>query len=161
MQNLKYNQIMIRKAKIKDVSHIQAIINIFAKRNEMLSRSKTELYDYLRDFFVAEEDGEIVGTCALHIFWEDLAEIRSLAVKEEKQKNGIGTNLVKACIEEAYSLDIKKIFVLTYKTEFFKRFGFSYIDKTALPHKIWKDCIHCPKFPTCDEIAMILDLNLK
>jgi len=150
---------MIRKAKLVDVKEIQRLINFFADRGEMLPCSLSELYERVRDFYVCEEDGEIVGTCALHLSWEDLGEIRSLAVKESHGRRGIGTRLVEACLEEAKSLGVRRVFALTYKPDFFRRLDFQIIDKSKLPQKIWSDCVKCVKFPECDEIAMILDLN--
>jgi amino-acid N-acetyltransferase len=150
---------MIRKARLSDIKEMQRLINFFADRGEMLPCSLSELYERVRDFFVSEEDGEIAGTCALHPCWEDLGEIRSLAVKEPYARQGIGTHLVKACLEEAASLGIKRVFALTYKPDFFLRFGFQTTDKSKLPQKVWSDCIKCVKFPECDEIAMILNLG--
>jgi amino-acid N-acetyltransferase len=151
---------MIRKAKITDVKEIQKLIEQSAKKGEMLSRSLSELYDNLRDFYVFLNDGEsqIQGTCAMHICWEDLAEVRSLVVREQYQRRGIGTKLIESCLSEAISLGIYRIFALTYKPNFFLKFGFRMVDKGALPHKIWADCIHCVKFPECDEIAVLLEV---
>jgi amino-acid N-acetyltransferase len=148
---------MIRKAKLVDVKEIQRLINFFADRGEMLPCSLSELYDRVRDFFIYEEQGEIVGTCALHLSWEDLGEIRSLAVKESHGRRGIGTQLVKACLGEAKSLGVRRIFALTYKLDFFRKLGFQVTDKSRLPQKIWTDCIKCVKFPECDEVAVILE----
>ncbi|MGC9045715.1 MAG: N-acetyltransferase [Thermodesulfovibrio sp.] len=147
----------IRKAAISDIKTIHKLINEFAKKGEMLPRSLNELYENIRDFFIAEENNEIKGVCALHILWEDLAEIRSLAVKKDSQKKGIGSLLVKKCLSEAKKLGVKKVFVLTYIPEFFKKTGFKELDKSKLPQKIWGDCIRCPKFPECDEIALIYE----
>lgn len=149
---------MIRKARIGDVKEIQKLLTNFASRGEMLSRSLSELYEALRDFYVFEEEGELLGTSALHIVWEDLAEVRSVAVAESAGRRGIGSQVVGACIEEARALGLKRLFCLTYKPEFFAKFGFKVADKAELPHKVWGDCIKCVKFPDCDEIAMILDL---
>jgi amino-acid N-acetyltransferase len=149
---------MIRKAKIKDIKQIQNLINSFAKQDFMLPRSLNELYENLRDFWVVEEGNKIIGCCALHICWEDLVEIKSLAVAKNKQGKGIGKELVLACINEARALGAKKIFVLTYKPEFFRKFGFKKIKTSCLPHKIWAECINCPKFPNCQEIAMVKQL---
>jgi amino-acid N-acetyltransferase len=145
---------MIRKAKISDAKKIQALCNQYATKGEMLPRSLAQIYENIRDFFVHEEGGEILGVCAIHVTWENLAEIRTLAVKEENKKRGIGKELVSACLTEAKLLEIQKVFTLTYKEEFFKKCGFDLIDKTELPHKVWQDCINCHKFPDCDEIAM-------
>jgi amino-acid N-acetyltransferase len=145
----------IRPARMGDVRTIHALLSIFANKGLMLSRSFSSLYDHLRDFVVYEEKGQILGICALHISWDDLAEIRSLAVAEERQKCGIGAMLVESCLDEAKSLEISQVFVLTYQAAFFRKFGFKDCDKQELPHKIWSDCIHCPKFPDCDEDALI------
>jgi len=149
---------MLRKAQIHDVKEIQKLLLHYANRGDMLSRSLSELYESLRDFYIVEEAGRIVGVSALHIVWEDLAEIRSVAVTEETGRKGIGTEVVTACIDEAKVLGLKRLFCLTYKPDFFARFGFKIVDKSQLPHKVWGDCIKCAKFPDCDEIAMILDL---
>ena len=151
---------MIRKAKVTDIRAIHRMLDFYSRRNEMLGRSLSELYDNLRDFYVYT-DGEpeqVVGACAMHICWEDLAEVRSLCVLEEHQGRGIGTKLVDACISEAITLSLFKIFVLTYRPGFFQKLGFREVDKSTLPHKVWADCIHCVKFPECDEIAMVLNL---
>lgn len=150
----------IRKAKITDVREIQRLIDLSAKKGEMLPRSLSELYDNLRDYYVFQEEGSdlIIGTCAMHICWEDLAEIRSLVVREEYHRRGIGTKLIEACLSEAITLGIYRIFALTYKPEFFRKFGFQVVDKTVLPHKIWADCLKCVKFPECDEVAVVLQV---
>ena len=150
----------IRKAKISDVRQIQKLIEFAAKKGEMLSRSLSELYDNLRDYNVYEEEGQgqILGTCAMHICWEDLAEIRSLVVWEDYNRQGIGTKLIEACLSEAISLGLYRIFALTYKPDFFLKFGFRTVDKSALPHKIWADCIKCVKFPECNEVAVLLEV---
>ena len=145
----------IRPARMGDVRAIHALLSIFAAKGLMLPRSISSLYDHLRDFVVYEEQGAILGICALHICWDDLAEIRSLAVAEERQKSGIGALLVESCLDEANSLEISQVFVLTYQAGFFRKFGFVDRDKQDLPHKIWSDCIHCSKFPDCDEDALI------
>jgi amino-acid N-acetyltransferase len=153
--------LLIRKARIEDVKGIHSLIKKYTDQGELLPRSLSELYDHVRDFFVCidEENGcKLLGTCAMHICWEDIAEIRSLAVLPEYQGRSVGTKLVDACLSEAVTLGIYKLFVLTYKPEFFAKFGFKQIDKTVLPHKVWADCLKCVKFPDCDEIAMILTL---
>ncbi len=150
---------MLRKAEINDVKEIQKLLTHFANRGEMLSRSLSELYEAVRDFYVVEEEGKLLGTTALHIVWEDLAEIRSVAVAEDAGRKGIGTQLINSSLAEASELGLKRVFCLTYKPEFFARFGFRIVDKAELPHKVWGDCMKCVKFPDCDEIAMILDLQ--
>ena len=149
---------MIRKAKLTDVKEIQQMIKAYSTRGDILPRSLGDLYDHLRDFFVYTRNRSVVGICSLHICWEDLAEIRSLVVKEEARDRGIGVKLVKACLEESKSLGIKRVFALTYQHYFFERFGFKKVDKAALPHKIWADCLKCVKFPDCDETAMVKEL---
>ena len=149
---------MIRKAQIADVKEIQKLLMTFANRGDMLSRSLSELYESLRDFYVVEEEGVLLGAAALHIVWDDLAEVRSVAVVEDSGRKGIGSRLVQACIAEAREIGLKRIFCLTYKPDFFAKHGFRLVDKAELPHKVWGDCIKCAKFPDCDENAMILDL---
>ncbi len=151
---------MLKKASIEDVRKIHALVNQSASTGEMLARSLGELYDNLRDYFVyMEDDGVVLGTCALHICWEDIAEIRSLCVVDSARMKGIGRMLVNACIEEAKSLRIRRVFLLTYQEQFFIRCGFHEADKKELPQKIWSDCIRCPKFPECDELAMIMTVH--
>jgi amino-acid N-acetyltransferase len=146
---------MIRKAKIKDIKQIQELIACFAKQDIMLPRSLNELYENIRDFWVYEDNAKVCGCAALHISWDDLAEIKSLAVAKNKQGRGLGRDLVMACLAEAQVMGAKKIFVLTYKPDFFKKIGFKKIKHEALPHKIWAECINCPKFPSCQEIALL------
>ncbi|MGE4356982.1 MAG: N-acetyltransferase [Candidatus Omnitrophota bacterium] len=149
---------MIRKAKISEVKDIQRLINLYAERGMMLARSLSELYDNIRDYFVYEEKEKILGTCALHIWWEDLAEIKSLVVEESLQNKGIGTNLVKEALKEAKLLGIKKVFVLTYIPKFFEKLGFREIDKSQMPQKIWGECVNCAKFPDCQETALVIQI---
>ena len=151
---------MLRKAHVRDVRAIHKILSAFAARERLLPRSLSDLYTNIRDMFVFTDDrtGAVLGCCGCHIVWEDLAEVRSLAVLKRHQRKGIGRALVSACIEEAKDLGIGRLFALTYETEFFARMGFSVADKNIFPHKIWADCLHCPKFPECDETAMVLDL---
>ncbi len=149
---------MIRKAQVTDVKNIQKLLMTFANRGDMLPRSLSELYESIRDFYVVEEDGLLLGASALHIVWEDLAEVRSVAVMEDSGRKGIGSLLVQECIAEARAIGLRRIFCLTYKPDFFAKHGFCLVDKSELPHKVWGDCIKCAKFPDCDENAMILDL---
>lgn len=146
---------MIRKAKIKDIKQIKNLINYFAKQDLMLPRSLNELYETLRDFWIYEENNRIMGCCALHIAWDNLAEIKSLAVCKDKQGKGIGKDLISTCLKEAKELGVKKVFALTYKPEYFKKFSFKRIRNSSLPHKIWAECINCSKFPNCKEIALL------
>lgn len=149
---------MIRKARISDVEQMHALINAFAQEDLMLPRSLNELYDNLRDFWVAEEGKKIIGCCALHVCWQYLVEIKSLAVAKNRQKKGTGTQLVTTCLEEAKQLQAKKVFALTYKPDFFRKFGFRRVRHADLPHKIWAECINCPKFPDCQEVALLKEL---
>ncbi len=145
----------VEKATISDVPQMHQLINYFAERDEMLPRPLSELYENIRDCFVVREDEKVVACAALHVFWSDLAEIRSLAVAEGSQEQGIGGRLVEACLKEAGELGITTIFCLTYKPALFEKFGFSQVDKMELPRKVWTECYRCPKFPDCDEVALI------
>jgi len=138
-----------------DIPKMHQLINLFAERNEMLPRALSELYENIRDFFVIREGSDVLGCVALHVNWSDLAEIKSLAVGEAAQKKGIGTALVRACVREAQELGVTTVFCLTYKPEFFETCGFIREDKAQLPRKVWTECYRCPKFPDCDEIALI------
>ena len=150
---------MIRKALIPDVKEIHRLLLDYARDGLLLSRSLAELYESLRDFYVYEADGKVVGTAALNIAWEDLAELRSLAVHPDYNGRGVGKQLVQACLDEARRLGIRRVFALTYKQVFFEKIGFTVIEKSQLPHKIWGDCMKCAKFPDCDEIALSIELS--
>jgi amino-acid N-acetyltransferase len=149
---------MIRKARIPDAKAIQKLLVDYAREGLMLPRSLSEIYEGIRDFYVYEEDGQVLGTVCLHICWEDLAEVRSLAVAGDQGGRGIGRRLVQACLDEAREVGLKRVFALTYQQQFFERLGFGLIEKSELPHKIWSDCLKCAKFPDCDEISMAVDL---
>ena len=152
---------MLRKARIGDVRTIHRIINASSGKGEMLPRSLMDIYGSLRDFFVCvdEESDKVIGLCAMNIIWENLAEIRSLYVEEEHRQEGIGRKLVEACISEAVTLELFRIFTLTYKKEFFERLGFREVNRSTLSEKIWSDCFRCSKYPDyCDEVAMIVEL---
>jgi amino-acid N-acetyltransferase len=149
----------IRKAKISDVPAIHRLVNGFADKGQLLHRSLNELYENLRDYYVIEQDGDILACCALHINWEDLAEIKSLVVSDKAQGEGLGTQLLTACLDEARELGMPKVFALTYKAGFFEKAGFKRVDKADLPQKIWTECVRCPKFPDCGEEALILTLG--
>jgi N-acetylglutamate synthase and related acetyltransferases len=145
---------------MSDVKGIHQLIAEYARKGDMLPRSLADIYENLRDYFVFEEDGgELVGSAAIHIMWEDLAEVRSLAVREGKMRRGIGTQLVESCISEAIVLGIGRVFALTYKPDFFEKLGFHIVDKAELPQKIWTDCLKCAKFPDCDEVALVADFS--
>lgn len=149
---------MIRKAVVTDTEDILRLINHFAEKDLMLPRSPQEVYENIRDYFVCVENGKLIGCAALHVFWKDISEIKSLAVEEQHQGKGIGRNLVKACMEEASALGVSRLFVLTYLPELFEHLGFRPIEKTELPHKIWTECVKCHKFPDCKEVSLIMDL---
>ncbi len=150
----------IRPANISDTRAICDLVNRYAERGKMLHRSLESIYDTLRAFLVAEaDDGAITGCVAVDIFWADLAEVRSLAVLAELHGGGIGSQLVRAAVEDARKIGIKRLFALTYEKDFFERFGFETIDRQELPEKVWRACVVCPKVDACDEIAMMLALT--
>lgn len=148
-----------RKAKFTDVEAIHAIVNGYAEEGQMLARARNVLYETLRDMTVAEEDGKIVGVGALHLTWDALAEVRTLAVAKEYSRRHIGTRIVERLLQEAKEIGVKTVLTLTYRPDFFGTLGFVETSKESLHHKVWKDCINCPKFPNCDEIAMTLTVE--
>ena len=150
---------MIRKAILQDARQIHRLLLTYAKDGLVLSRSLMEIFEAIRDFYVFVEGDRVVGAAALNICWEDLAEVRSLVVDESFAGRGIGKHLVEACLSEARTLGIGRVFALTYQQVFFEKLGFSVIEKSELPQKIWGDCIKCAKFPECDEIALSLSLH--
>ncbi|MEA3361567.1 MAG: N-acetyltransferase [Thermodesulfobacteriota bacterium] len=152
---------MPRKPIIQDVISIHKILSYYVNQDILLPRSIADLYEHIRDFYVedsSDANGDLIGICSLIVSWEDLGEIRSLSVIESSQNHGIGSKLVEKCLEEAVELGLSKVFALTLRKNFFADLGFKEINKTLLPHKIWADCIKCPKFPNCDEIAMIISV---
>ncbi|CAO0819838.1 Uncharacterized N-acetyltransferase CT2212 [Desulfarculales bacterium] len=150
---------MIRRVRQQDVRFIHGLLAKYDGEGLLLARPLSEIYESLRDFVVAEDDqGNLVGVCALHLCWEDLCEIRSLAVTSEYRRQGWGIRLAEACLSEAVTLGFKKVFALTYHPEFFASLGFRQVGKQMLPNKIWADCVKCVKFPDCDETAMLLEL---
>jgi len=150
---------MLRRAKIKDVPEIVQLINYYAQKGQMLGLSRISVYNSLRNFVVIERDNRIAGVGGLSIIWKDLGEVRSLAIVPEMHGKGLGRRIVESLIVEAREMELPKVFTLTYQPGFFEKLGFSLIDKKELPHKVWKDCINCPKFPDCDEIALIRHLD--
>jgi amino-acid N-acetyltransferase len=148
-------QFLVRKACLSDVSQIRSVVNRFADDARMLPLSLNQIYDHLRDFWIVERRGRVIGCGALKIVWKDLGEIRSLAIIQRHQKKGLGIAITEKILDEARAMGIKKLFLLTYAPGFFKKLGFVVVPKAKLPHKIWLDCINCPKFPRCDEIALI------
>lgn len=149
---------MLRKARIPDAKVIHKLLLGYAQQGLMLSRSLAEIYEAIRDFYILEDEGEVLGTVSLNICWEDLAEVRSLAVAPGRTRQGIGRILVQACLDEARELGLKRVFALTYQPGFFEKMGFHFIEKSELPQKVWGDCLKCPKFPDCDETAMSINL---
>jgi amino-acid N-acetyltransferase len=145
----------VEKARIPDVPQMHQLINHFADKGEMLARPLSDLYEGIRDFFVIRDGERVIACAALHVSWSDLAEIRSVAVAEDSQGKGLGNRLIAACLKEAAALGIKTVFCFTYQPDFFKRYKFTGIDKSELPRKVWTDCFRCPKFPNCDETALI------
>ena len=150
----------MEKARISDVTQMQELINYFADRDEMLARPLSEIYENIRDYFVVRQGERVIACAALHVSWSDLAEIKSLAVAEDSQEQGIGAQLVEACLGEAREIGITTVFCLTYKPGFFEQFGFFQLDRMELPRKVWTECYRCPKFPNCDEVALIYHLEV-
>lgn len=159
MPQISAQQAVVRKARVDDVPRIQKLIHTYADRGEMLHRSLNELYETMRDFTIVEQDGRLVACAAIHVTWDDLAELKSVAVAPEAQGHGYGKLVVERCLDEARQLGLRRVFALTYKPEFFARFGFRVIDRNMLPHKVWGECIKCHKFPNCNEIAMMCYLD--
>ncbi len=152
---------IIRKAVTGDVATIYGILKDYGERGLLLPRPLSELYDHLRDFSILQEEGPeatTLGVCALAVCWEDLAEIRSLAVVPDRQRKRYGAKLVETCLEEARTLGLGRVFTLTYVPRFFAKLGFKEVDKSVFPHKVWAECLRCPKFPDCDETAMLVEL---
>jgi amino-acid N-acetyltransferase len=154
------DQLQVRKAEIGDAQAIHDLVNLYAQRGDMLPRTMGEVYENLRDFFVARDPrGDFLGCVALHIVWSDLAEVKSLAVSEETQSRGMGSQLVNAAVDEARNIGLQRVFALTYRPAFFERLGFVQADVMTLPRKVWNECYRCPKFPSCNEIALVCDLH--
>ena len=149
---------LYRKAKITDVEYIHEMITHYSGQNLMLARSRAMLYESLREFTVVEDGDRVIGSGALNIIWNDLAEIRALTVAPDYAGQGVGRKLVQTFIEEAQELGLPRIFVLTYQQKFFEKCGFRVVTKESLPQKVWKECVNCPKFPNCEEIAMTIDI---
>ncbi len=147
------------KARVSDVPQMHKLINSLADKGEMLARSLSEIYENIRDYFVVRQGERVIACVALHVSWSDLAEIKSLVVAKDCQQQGVGARIMEACIREAKELGIPTIFCLTYTPAFFEKFGFSQVDKAELPRKVWGECYRCPKFPDCDEVALIYHLE--
>jgi amino-acid N-acetyltransferase len=151
----------VEKANISEVPRIHKLVNSFAGRGEMLARPLSEIYENIRDFVVVRKGKRIIGCAALHVLWSDLAEIKSVAVDEEMQRQGVGNKLVSACLKDAEELGIETVFCLTYKPKFFEKMGLKEVEKMTLPQKIWTECYRCSKFPNCDETAMTIQVLKK
>ncbi|RKY36170.1 MAG: N-acetyltransferase [Candidatus Omnitrophota bacterium] len=151
---------ILRKPNLCDAVSIYKLINLYSQTGKILARPLSDIYESLRDFVVCEYDGEIRGCCALHITWEFLAEIRSLVVTQDYQGRGIATSMVNYCLKEAIDLKVGKVFLLTEIPDFFKKLKFVIVDKSTLPHKIWRDCIQCVHFPDCNETALIKEIKV-
>ncbi|WP_346356255.1 N-acetyltransferase [Azotosporobacter soli] len=147
-----------RKARFSDVEQIHKLVNDYAAEGLMLARSRNVLYESLREFILAEDEGHIVGVGALHLIWDALAEVRTMAVAPEYKEKGVGRKIVETLIEEGRELGVTEIFALTYQPGFFAKLGFYEVQKEELPHKVWKECINCPKFPNCDETAVTIKI---
>jgi amino-acid N-acetyltransferase len=151
---------MIRKAKIHEVPEIRRFLAKFSQDGGILPRTLADLYGQLRDYYVYREDhGPILGIGALHICWAGLGEIRSVAVLPTHRGRGIASRIVKTCLAEAQAIGLSELFLLTLTPEFFQRFGFRVVSREDLLPIVWADCVNCVKFPDCDEVPMLLDLN--
>ena len=152
-------KVVIRKARMDDVKAMHQLLGRFADKRELLPRSIAEIYENLQQFHVAEHKGKMIGTCALYVTWDNLAEVKALAVEEEYQGQGIGKRLLDAVTQVAQDLHIRRLFTLTIRTGFFERFEFKHVSKDHLPHKVWTECVKCVYFPErCVEYAMVKDL---
>ncbi|OUM85641.1 MAG: hypothetical protein BAA01_09195 [Bacillus thermozeamaize] len=147
--------LQIRRAKVGDVPFIEKLIQHYANEYILLPRSRLSIIESLPCFKVVEGDGELLGCGALHVLWEDLAEIRSLVISPKAQGKGLGKMLVEAFIQDAEAMGIRRVMALTYQQHFFEKCQFHVVEKSTLPQKVWKDCLHCPKRLSCDEIAML------
>ena len=145
----------VDRARVIDANSMHRLISHFADKGEMLPRALSEIYDGIRDYFVVRREGLVIACAALQVTWADLAEIRSLAVDEKEQNQKIGSLLIQACLKDAKELGIPRVFCLVRKPAFFEKHGFQLIDKKELPQKVWAECYRCPKFPDCDEVALI------
>jgi amino-acid N-acetyltransferase len=151
--------VTVEKARLADAQAIHDLINLFAQRGDMLPRTMGEVYENIRDFYVIRDGDRFLGCAALHVMWFDLAEIKSLAVDPDAHNHGLGSKLVTACVDEAKAIGLQQVFGLTYRPAFFERLGFRQADVMTLPRKVWNECYRCPKFPSCNEIAVVIDLQ--
>src|SRR5690606_31719970 len=151
--------VRVERATVRDAEGIHRLVNFWAAQGQMLPRMLGETYENIRDFFVVHEGDEVVACGGLHIVWNDMAELKSLATREDRQSNGYGRAIVEACHEEGRALGLATLFALTYRPAFFERLGWRQADVMTLPRKVWNECYRCPQFPGCDEIALVLDLT--
>lgn len=149
----------LRQAKTCDVKAMHALINYYAGKEEMLPRSLNDIYENIQEYLVVEHAKKIIGCCALHVSWEDLAEIKSLAIDPKHRKRGLGSKLVAECHKRAKALGVYRTFALTFKPEFFRKLGYKLIKRDDLPHKVWGECVRCPKFPDCGEVPLTKELR--
>ena len=148
-------RLTVRKAVMRDIPLILDLINAYAARGIMLPRTEFEMSEAIRDFLVVMQGGELLGCGALHFYSPTVAEIRSLAVHEHAKTKGVGRILVESLVREAEMYDLDAVFAFTYVVEFFNRVGFHVVERGVLPLKAWKDCLRCPKFAACDEVAVL------
>jgi len=151
--------VCIEPARLSDVPAIHSLVSYWADHGDMLHRPLGEIYEGIRDFKVARIDGRLVACGSLHIMGADLAEVRSLAVAEDVQTRGLGAGIVSACVEEARQLGLDRVFALTYRPGFFEKQGFRLANVMEFPQKVWNECVRCPFFTDCKEVAVVLDLR--
>lgn len=149
---------MLRNARVDDVDDLNNLINYFAEKNLILPKTLSELYENIRDYYVYLENGNVIGCVALHVYDKDLAEIKSLAVKDDYQNRGISKKLIQKCFEEGTMLGLKKLFVLTHIPDFFENIGFKRVDRGLFPQKIWTECVKCYKFTNCEGVALMIEV---
>lgn len=151
--------VCVEPARLSDVEAIHNLVTFWAERGDMLHRPINEVYESIRDFKVARIDGELAGCGSLHIMGSDLAEIRSLAVAESAQGKHIGAAIVASCLADAREFGLERVFALTYRPGFFEKQGFRLASVTEFPQKVWNECVRCPFFTNCKEVAVVLDLR--
>lgn len=150
---------VVEPARLADAAAIHELVTFWADRGDMLHRPIGEIYEAIRDFKVARLDGQVVGCGSLHIMGPDLAEVRSLAVAESMQGRGVGAAIVAACIEDARLFGLERVFALTYRPAFFEKQGFRLANVLEFPQKVWNECVRCPFFTNCKEVAVVYDLR--
>jgi len=148
-------RMQVRRARVSDAEAICDVVNYHAERGRMLHRNLESVYANVRAFQVAVDDGQVVGCVAVDVWWADLAEVRSLAVRPGRQGQGVGGRLLAAAVDDAFALGIRRLFTLTNEPAFFERHGFRVVDRSMLPEKVWRACLNCPKADACDEIALV------